>query len=194
MKSGRMEAFSDGVLAIIITIMVLELRPPFEVDRESLHHLLGSFVSYALSFMYVGIYWNNHHHLLQMLEFVNGKVLWLNLHWLFWMSLIPFSTAWIGMNPYEKLPTTIYGVVLLLCAISYVLLQHVVMKYQTKSTKLKEYFGTDWKGRISLVIYILGIALSFYHPALADITYLIVALLWFIPDKRIEKSLFYYEE
>lgn len=187
MKSGRMEAFSDGVLAIIITIMVLEMKPPEVIDKASIQQLIPTIISYMLSFVYVGIYWNNHHHLVQKLKFIKGPILWSNLHWLFWMSLIPFSTGWVGMTPNETIPAFFYGLILLLCSISYLLLQNNVVKAEGKHSALAKQIGSDWKGKSSMLLYVLGITAAFWLPAISYSLYLLVALIWFIPDKRIEK-------
>ncbi|GEK90769.1 TMEM175 family protein [Alkalibacterium kapii] len=189
MKTSRMEAFSDGVLAIIITIMVLELEPPETIDREAFRILIPTLVSYLLSFIYVAIYWNNHQHLLYKLNRLNGKVLWSNMHWLFWMSLIPFSTAWVGMNPLETVPTVFYGVILLLCAVSYLFLQKSVVQCEGKTSDLAKEIGYDWKGKASLLVYATGIIFAFWLPVVSYITYFIVAIGWFIPDARIDKTI-----
>jgi len=189
MNTSRLEAFSDGVLAIIITIMVLELSPPDEADIYSLIDRLPVFVSYIFSFIYLGIYWNNHHHLFQVTQQVNGKILWANLHLLFWLSLIPFTTAWIGQDHEARLPAVAYGVVLLLSAIAYSILQTVIIKSHDNEFILRRVIGKDQKGRISIVGYLLGIGLSFVNPWLAIGLYAAVAIMWLIPDKRIEKNL-----
>lgn len=189
MKTSRLEAFSDGVLAIIITIMVLELSAPKETNLSSLLAKTPIFVSYVFSFIYLGIYWNNHHHLFQITEKVNGKILWANLHLLFWLSLIPFTTAWIGENYESILPIVTYGVVLLFSAIAYFILQAVIIKFHDNEFVLRKAIGSDTKGKISIGFYVLGIGLSFLNTWLAIICYIIVAIMWLIPDKRIEKSL-----
>lgn len=189
MKTGRLEAFSDGVLAIIITIMVLELKVPEETNIRSLLLKAPVFLSYIASFSYVGIYWNNHHHLFQITQKVNGKVLWANLHLLFWLSLIPFTTSWIGDNHEESLPVAAYGIVLLCCAIAYFILQTIIIKSHDEQFALKKAIGGDRKGKISTVLYIVGIALSFVNTWSAIICYIIVAFIWFIPDSRIEKNM-----
>lgn len=189
MKTNRLEAFSDGVLAIIITIMVLELKAPKETDFDSLIAKTPVFLSYVFSFIYLGIYWNNHHHLFQITQKVNGKILWANLHLLFWLSLIPFTTAWIGENYDAQLPIIAYGAVLLLCAIAYFILQAVIIKSHDNEFALRKAIGTDTKGKISIFFYVLGIGLSFVNTWLAIICYGIVAIMWLIPDRRIEKSL-----
>ena len=189
MKTSRLEAFSDGVLAIIITIMVLELKPPKEANLNALLATAPVFISYVFSFIYLGIYWNNHHHLFQITQKVNGKVLWANLHLLFWLSLIPFTTAWIGENYDEVLPVVAYGVVLLLCAIAYFILQTVIIRSHGTEFPLRKMVGSDRKGKISIVCYILGIGCTFLNTWLAIGLYGIVAIMWLVPDKRIEKNI-----
>lgn len=189
MKTGRLEAFSDGVLAIIITIMVLELKPPEETTLQSLLSRTPLFLSYIASFIYVGIYWNNHHHLFQITEKVNGKILWANLHLLFWLSLIPFTTSWIGDNHEASLPVAAYGIVLLFSAIAYTILQTVIIKSHDNQFALKKAIGGDRKGKISPVFYILGVSLSFVNTWLAIACYVLVAIMWIIPDSRIEKNI-----
>lgn len=189
MTKNRLEAFSDGVLAIIITIMVLELRPPENTDLQSLLSVTPFFLSYLVSFIYVGIYWNNHHHLFQIVEKVNGKILWANLHLLFWLSLIPFTTAWIGEHFNSPLPVLAYGVILLMCAIAYTILQSYIISFHGDEFKLKRAIGNDIKGKASIVMYIIGIALSYYVVWVSVICYLLVAIMWFIPDKRIENNM-----
>ena len=188
MKPNRLEAFTDGVLAIIITIMVLELKSPEEPTIKSLLNRLPLFISYVISFMYVGIYWNNHHHLFQATKKINGKILWANLHLLFWLSLIPFATSWIGKNHEATIPLAAYGLVLIMCALAYTIMQNQIFRCEENEI-LKKAIGRDWKGKVSLVLYILGIILSFFNPWLAIGCYVIVAFLWLIPDQRIEKNL-----
>ena len=188
MKTSRLEAFSDGVLAIIITIMVLELSAPKETNLSSLLAKTPIFVSYVFSFIYLGIYWNNHHHLFQITQKVNGKILWANLHLLFWLSLIPFTTAWIGENYEAELPIIAYGVVLLFCAIAYFILQSVIIKSHDNEFPLRKVVGSDRKGKISITLYSLGIGVSFLNTWLAIGCYAIVAIMWLIPDRRIEKN------
>ena len=188
MKTNRLEAFSDGVLAIIITIMVLELKAPEETDFHSLIPLIPVFLSYLISFIYLGIYWNNHHHLFQITEKVNGKILWANLHLLFWLSLIPFTTAWMGENYEATVPVTLYGIVLLMSSIAYFILQNTILKHHEKDFALRKVIGKNFKGKISVSIYILGILLSFFNSWLAILCYIAIAVLWFIPDNRIEKK------
>ncbi|HVW97247.1 MAG TPA: TMEM175 family protein [Mucilaginibacter sp.] len=189
MEKGRLEAFSDGVIAIIITIMVLELKLPKDADIESLHELIPVFLSYVLSFIYVGIYWNNHHHMLQTVESVNGAVLWANMHLLFWLSLVPFVTAWMGENHFAHWPVTCYGVVLIMNAIAYTILQLTLIRHLGRDSLLARAMGEDWKGKISIGIYATAIAVSFLNPIMSFAMYIVVACIWFIPDKRIEKKL-----
>jgi TMEM175 potassium channel family protein len=189
MKTGRLEAFSDGVLAIIITIMVLEMKAPQEPGLAALRPLAPVFLSYVLSFVYLGIYWNNHHHLLQAAEHVDGRVLWANLHLLFWLSLIPFVTGWMGENHFEPLPTSVYGVVMLGAAIAYYVLQQTIIAAQGAHSKLKAALGRDLKGKISPVLYVAAIVLSFVNQWVADGIYVFVALMWLVPDRRIESTL-----
>ena len=189
MKTGRLEAFSDGVLAIIITIMVLELKAPEGTDLNSLIARTPVFISYVFSFIYVGIYWNNHHHLFQITQKVNGKILWANLHLLFWLSLIPFTTAWIGKNHDAELPVIAYGVVLLLCAVAYFILQAEIINSHGDDFPLKRFVGSDKKGKISMICYILGIGFSFLSSWLGLAFYVVVAIMWLMPDRRIEESI-----
>ena len=187
MDARRLEAFSDGVLAIIITIMVLELRPPHEVTLGALRPLLPVLLSYVLSFIYIGIYWNNHHHMLHVTRRVNGTILWANLHLLFWLSLVPFVTAWMGENHFTPVPTAAYGVVLLLAAIAYWVLQGRIVASQGPTSVLAAAVGRDLKGKLSPLFYALAIALAFVHPWLAEGIYVAMALMWLIPDRRIER-------
>ncbi|MEG2102936.1 MAG: TMEM175 family protein [Flavobacterium sp.] len=187
MNKTRLEAFSDGVLAIIITIMILEIKVPQGHEFADLKPLIPKFLSYILSFIYVGIYWNNHHYLLHGLSKVNGKILWSNLHLLFWLSLIPVSTGWMGEHNFEKAAMALYGIILLLCAISYVILQKAVLDVEGKNSALAKALGRDLKGKASAVLYIIGIAASFYNVIISGAAYFIVAMLWLIPDKRIER-------
>lgn len=186
MNSNRLEAFSDGVLAIIITIMVLEMKVPHETNLEALVSLLPVFLSYILSFIYIGIYWNNHHHMMHVVTKVNGGILWANLHLLFWLSLIPFATGWIGENHFAELPMAIYGTVLLMAAIAYFILQNRILAVQGKDSLLAKALGKDLKGKASPIIYSIAIIASFYSPWIAGALYVLVALIWLIPDKRIE--------
>jgi uncharacterized membrane protein len=189
MNSTRLEAFSDGVIAIIITIMVLELKVPHGETVDALVPLIPNFLSYVLSFIYVGIYWNNHHHMLHTCEEVTGRILWANLHLLFWLSLFPITTAWIGENYSAAAPSALYGTVLLMADIAYLILQQVMIAAQGPDSLLKKAVGADWKGKVSPIIYLIGTAAAFRSPALAQGLYLLVALLWFVPDRRIEKVL-----
>ena len=186
MNSGRLEAFSDGVIAIIITIMVLELKVPYGRTLDALVPLIPNFLSYVLSFIYVGIYWNNHHHMLHACDAVTGPILWGNLHLLFWLSLFPVTTAWIGENDSAVAPSVLYGVVLLMAAIAYWILQQLIIAAQGSGSLLKKAVGADWKGKISPVLYLIGIGAAFRSPWLAQGLYALVALLWFVPDRRIE--------
>lgn len=189
MKTTRLEAFSDGVIAILITIMVLELKIPHGSDFESLKPLLPIFLSYILSFIYLGIYWNNHHHLLQAADSTNGIILWANLHLLFWLSLIPFTTGWMGENHFASLPTAIYGINLLLAAIAYEILQMQIIKHHGKDHVLAEAVGKDWKGKVSLILYLTAIPSAFLNQWISGILYIIVAAIWLIPDRRIEDKI-----
>jgi uncharacterized membrane protein len=189
MGKSRLEAFSDGVIAIIITIMVLELKAPHHATLEALRPLVPVFLSYALSFVYVGIYWNNHHHLLHAAHKVSGGILWANLHLLFWLSLIPFTTAWMDENHYEAVPTALYGAVLLMAAIAYVILQQLIIRSQGPDSILKKAVGIDWKGRLSPVAYLAAILLAPWSSWLPHALYVLIALVWLIPDRRIEHVL-----
>jgi uncharacterized membrane protein len=189
MKTTRREAFSDGVLAIIITIMVLELKVPHAVELAALKPVLPVLLSYVLSFIYLGIYWNNHHHLFQATEQVSGGILWANLHLLFWLSLFPFTTAWIGENHVAAIPTAIYGFVLLMAAIAYYVLERTIIAKQGRKSFLALAVGKDWKAKICLALYLAGIPLAFVSSWIASALYVFGALLWLIPDPRIEKAL-----
>jgi uncharacterized membrane protein len=189
MTKGRLEAFSDGVLAIIITIMVLELKVPHGVTFAALRPLFPVFLSYVLSFVYLGIYWNNHHHLLHATQRVSGPILWANLHLLFWLSLIPFTTGWMGENHFAELPTALYGFVLLMAAIAYWLLAQAIIAEQGRDSILAAAIGKDWKAKLSLLLYAVAIILAFINQWLADVIYVLVAIMWFIPDRRIERQL-----
>jgi len=189
MKTSRLEAFSDGVLAIIITIMVLELKVPHAVEFAALKPVLPVLLSYVLSFIYVGIYWNNHHHLFQATEQVSGGILWANLHLLFWLSLFPFTTAWIGENPRAAIPTAIYGFVLLMAAIAYYVLERTIIAKQARESFLALAVAKDWKAKICLAFYLAAIPLAFVSSWIASALYVLGALLWLIPDPRIEKAL-----
>jgi uncharacterized membrane protein len=189
METSRLEAFSDGVIAIIITIMVLELEAPHSTEFAALAALVPELLSYVLSFVYVGIYWNNHHHMLQTLETTNGPILWANLHLLFWLSLIPFVTAWMGENGFASQTLALYGVVLLCAAIAYVVLQRAIIRHQGAGSVLAAAVGSDRKGRFSPLLYALAIAASFVVPWIAGALYVGVALLWLVPDRRIERAI-----
>jgi uncharacterized membrane protein len=188
MQKERLTAFSDGVVAIIITIMVLALKVPHGEDWADLATLAPTFLSYVLSFIYVGIYWNNHHHLLYAAERVNGAVLWANMHLLFWLSLIPFATGWLGENHFAPLPTALYGVALLMPAIAYYLLQAAIIGLHGRDGTLARALGGDFKGKISPVLYLVAIALSFVAPWVAQAIYVGMALMWLVPDRRIERA------
>ena len=189
MTKTRLEAFSDGVIAIIITIMVLELKIPHEAGWSALVPLAPVFLSYVLSFIYLGIYWSNHHHLLQAVKHVDGRVLWANLHLLFWLSLVPFVTGWMGENHFAAWPVALYGLVLLCAAIAYFILAHVLVSLHGKTSVIGEALGRDFKGKVSMVIYLAAIPLAFYRPWLAFALYMSVAAMWLVPDRRIEKKI-----
>ncbi len=189
MGKNRLEAFSDGVLAIIITIMVLEMKAPHSADLSALRPLLPVFFSYLLSFVYLGIYWNNHHHMLHTVQHVSGGILWANLHLLFWLSLFPFATAWMGENHFAAAPTALYGLVLLLAAIAYWILQRAIIARQGRESVLATAVGRDMKGKLSPAFYILAIAATTVAPWIAWALYVAVALMWLIPDRRIERTL-----
>ncbi|MBK8798883.1 MAG: DUF1211 domain-containing protein [Anaerolineales bacterium] len=189
MKKGRLEAFSDGVIAILITIMVLELKTPHDTDWQALRPLVPVLLTYVLSFIFLGIYWNNHHHLLYAAEKINGKILWANLHLLFWLSLIPFVTGWMGENHLAPLPTAIYGVVLLCAAVAYTILQSLIVAQLGANAPLARAVGKDKKGKLSLIGYTLAIPLAFVNQWIAAGLYVLVALMWLIPDQRIESKL-----
>ncbi|MBS1958781.1 MAG: DUF1211 domain-containing protein [Bdellovibrionales bacterium] len=187
MHKGRIEAFSDGVFAIIITIMVLELKPPHDDSIEALIALIPVFLSYVLSFIYVGIYWNNHHHMFQAVKSVKGSVLWANLHLLFWLSLMPFVTAWAGENHFTCRPVAFYGFDLLMCGVAYWILAKVLIKHHGHDSVLAKALGDDIKGLISPLVYIIGIAIACYAPMVSCMAYVAVAVMWLIPDTRIER-------
>jgi uncharacterized membrane protein len=187
MGTGRMEAFSDGVIAIIITIMVLEMKVPHGTELSSLRPLWPVFLSYLLSFVYLGIYWNNHHHMLQVTERVNGNVLWANLHLLFWLSLFPFATAWMGENHFAKVPTALYGFVMLMAALAYLVLLRAILALQGPHSVLAAAMAGDVKGKISPLLYVVAIPSAFINEWIAGALYAIVALIWLIPDRRIER-------
>jgi uncharacterized membrane protein len=189
MSKGRMEAFSDGVLAIIITIMVLGLTVPHESDLAALGPIIPTLLSYALSFLFLGIYWSNHHHLLQAIKHVDGRVLWANLHLLFWLSLTPFVTGWMGQTNFANWPVALYGVVLLFAAVAYFILTRTLIVLHGKDSVLATALGSDFKGKVSVVIYAVAIPLAFVRSWLACALYILVAVMWLIPDRRIEKTL-----
>lgn len=189
MTKGRLEAFTDGVLAIIITIMVLELKVPHGGTFEDLKPLLPVFLSYILSFIYLAIYWNNHHHMMQTVKHVTGTILWVNMHLLFWLSLIPFVTGWMGENHFTSVSAFLYGIVLLGAAIAYFILQFLIIKSHGKDSILAKALGRDLKGKISPILYVLGIITSFVNVAISGAIYILVAIIWLIPDRRIEKAL-----
>jgi uncharacterized membrane protein len=189
MGKSRLEAFSDGVLAIIITIMVLEMKVPYGANLAALQPLLPVFLSYVLSFVYVGIYWNNHHHMLHVCQKVSGRMLWANLHLLFWLSLVPFVTRWMGENHFAAAPTALYGVVLLMAAIAYWVLQGTIIASQGYDSLLKAAVGRDWKGKLSSVLYVIAIPTAFLSQWISGGIYVLVALIWLVPDRRIENAL-----
>jgi uncharacterized membrane protein len=187
MTKARLEAFSDGVVAILITIMVLELHVPHEATWSALGPLVPIFLTYVLSFVFLGIYWNNHHHMLHAADRINGTVLWANLHLLFWLSLIPFVTGWMGQNHFAPLPTAVYGLVMLFAAIAYYILAHTLMAAQGSDSRLARSIGQDYKGKVSVLLWAVGIVLAFFSPWAAVAIYVGVAMTWLIPDRRIEK-------
>jgi uncharacterized membrane protein len=189
MGKGRLEAFSDGVIAIIITIMVLEMKPPQSADLNALRGLIPVFLSYILSFVYLGIYWNNHHHLLSSARHVSGGILWANLHLLFWLSLVPFVTAWMGENHFAAAPTAVYGAVMLSAGVAYSILQRAIIARHGRDSVLATAVGRDFKGKLSLALYLVAILTTTITPRIAWAIYAAVALMWFIPDRRIERAL-----
>jgi uncharacterized membrane protein len=189
MHKGRLEAFSDGVVAILITIMVLELKVPNGATLEALAPMCPVFVSYVLSFVFIAIYWNNHHHLLQATQKVSGPVLWANMHLLFWLSLIPFTTAWMGENEFAQWPVILYGFNLLCCGIAYFILSRMLIALHGKNSTLASAVGSDFKGQISVMIYLAAIGLAFINPLFSYALYIAVAIMWLIPDRRIERAL-----
>ena len=189
MKKSRLEAFSDGVIAIIITIMVLELKVPHGADIESLKPLLPIFISYILSFIYIAIYWNNHHHMMQVVHSVNGKILWANTHLLFWLSLVPFATAWMGENNFAKWPAVVYGFVLFMNAVAYTMLSKSLIHHHGKESTLARAMGSDGKGKLSLVLYAAAVALAFLSAWISLAIYTLVAIIWLVPDSRIEHTI-----
>lgn len=189
MDKGRLEAFSDGVIAVIITIMVLEMKVPHGDTLASLLPVAPVFLSYVLSFVYVGIYWNNHHHMLHACVRISGSVLWANLHLLFWLSLFPFATGWMGENHFTAVPTALYGVILLMAAIAYWVLQQTIIAAEGPTSVLKSAVGGDWKGKLSPLLYLIAIVSAFWLQWLAQAIYVLVALLWLVPDRRIEHAI-----
>ncbi len=189
MGKTRMETFFDGVVAIIITIMVLEMKVPHGESLETLSPLIPVLLSYVLSFVYLGIYWNNHHHMMHATHRVTGSMLWANLHLLFWLSLIPFTTGWMGENHFAKLPAAAYGLVLLMSGVAYLILQQRIIASQGKDSLLKKAVGSDWKGKLSPVLYIVAILLAFVSSWLSMAVYVFVAIMWVVPDRRIERIL-----
>jgi uncharacterized membrane protein len=188
-NKGRLEAFSDGVIAIIITIMVLDLKVPHGESLAALRPLLPIFLMYVLSFVYVGIYWNNHHHMLHASGKVTGGILWANLHLLFWLSLVPFTTGWMGESNFTEIPSAVYGFVLLMCGVAYWILQQLIIRAQGSQSLLKTAVGQDWKGKSSPFLYATAIACAFWSPPVSQAIYAAVALMWLIPDRRIERTL-----
>jgi uncharacterized membrane protein len=188
MTTARLEAFTDAVIAIVITILVLELRVPHEPELAALSDVVPDFLTYVLSFVYLGIYWNNHHHMMVLTERVNGKILWANLHLLFWLSLVPFTTAWMGETDFAALPTAVYGVDLLLAAIAYFILQTAIIAEEGPDSRLRAALGRDLKGKISPLLYFAAIPLAFVSPWIALAVYVFVALIWLVPDRRIESA------
>jgi uncharacterized membrane protein len=189
MSRGRLEAFSDGVIAIIITIMVLELRPPEGAGVEHLRELLPDFLAYVLSFIFIGIYWSNHHHMLHAVTRVTGGILWANLHLLFWLSMVPFVTAWMGHHPHDAVPVAAYGIVLLMDAIAYTILERALIAVHGEHSKISQALGHDTKGKISLAGYVIAVPMAFVHPAISYVVYVAIALTWLVPDRRIERHL-----
>ena len=190
MTTGRLEAFTDAVIAIVITILVLELNVPHEPDLEALRGVgvVPAFLTYVLSFVYLGIYWNNHHHMMVLTDRVNGKILWANLHLLFWLSLVPFTTAWMGENDFAEVPTAFYGADLLLAAIAYFILQTAIIAEEGPDSRLRAAIGRDLKGKVSPLLYLAAIPLAFVSPWIALAVYVSVALIWLVPDRRIESA------
>jgi uncharacterized membrane protein len=189
MSKGRLEAFSDGVIAIIITIMVLEMKVPHGADLAALRPIIPVFISYVLSYLFIGIYWTNHHHLMQAVEKVNGSILWRNIHLLFWLSQVPFTTGWMGENHFASAPMALYGFVLLMAAIAYYLLVRAILAHHGHDSRVATALGRDFKGKVSVLLYVVGLALAFVNRWAAGAIYVFVALIWFIPDSRIERRL-----
>jgi uncharacterized membrane protein len=189
MSKGRLEAFSDGVIAIIITIMVLEMKVPHGTDLASLRPIIPVFISYVLSYVFIGIYWTNHHHLMQAVERVNGSILWRNIHLLFWLSQVPFTTGWMGENHFAPLPMALYGFVLLMAAVAYYLLVLAILAHHGRDSRVATAIGRDFKGKVSVLLYVVGLLLAFVNRWAAGAVYGFVAVIWFIPDRRIERRL-----
>ena len=189
MSKNRLEAFSDGVIAVLITIMVLELKVPHGTGWGTVEPLMPVLLTYVLSFVFLGIYWNNHHHMLHTVDRINGAILWANHHLLFWLSLVPFTTGWMGENHWEALPTAVYGAVLLMSGLAFLILERTIIHHQGAHSKLKAAVGKDVKGMLSAALYIIAIPLAFVHQVISDVIYVAVALMWLIPDRRIESSL-----
>jgi uncharacterized membrane protein len=189
MTKGRLEAFSDGVIAILITIMVLELKVPHGATLEALEPLLPIFLSYVLSFVYLGIYWNNHHHLLHTATGISGGILWANLHLLFWLSLVPFATGWMGENHFAAIPTALYGAILFAASLAYLVLETAIVAREGADSKLRAAIGREWKGKLSSALYVAAMLLAFVHHWLSHAIYVLVALMWLVPDRRIERRL-----
>jgi uncharacterized membrane protein len=189
MTKGRLEAFSDGVIAIIITIMVLEMKVPHGADVAALRPLIPVFVSYVLSYVMIGIYWNNHHHLFHAVERVNGRILWRNLHLLFWLSQVPFATGWMGENHFAPLPTALYGIVMLMAGVAYYFLVRAILAHHGQDSRIATALGRDFKGKVSVLLYMVGVPMAFINRWVAGAIYVAVAVIWFIPDKRIESRL-----
>ncbi|MBD5655372.1 MAG: DUF1211 domain-containing protein [Candidatus Eremiobacteraeota bacterium] len=185
-EAGRLEAFSDGVIAVIITIMVLDLKPPHGTSLQSLQGLVPTFAAYALSFVFVGIYWNNHHHMLRASKGIDGRVMWMNLHLLFWLSLVPFTTSWLGENSSAAVPTALYGCGLFMDAIAYSLLQNALLAVNGRDTAFATAIKSDFKGKISPILYVCGIGFAFVSPMISDAIFVVVAIVWFVPDRRFE--------
>ena len=189
MAKGRLEAFSDGVIAVLITIMVLELKVPHGTGWDTVQPLMPAVLTYVLSFVFLGIYWNNHHHMFHTVDRVNGAILWANNHLLFWLSLVPFTTGWMGENHFAPLPTAVYGAVLLMSGLAFLILEKTIIRHQGAHSRLRAAVGKDVKGKLSAALYILAIPLAFVHQMISDAIYVAVALMWLIPDRRIESSL-----
>ena len=188
MKTTRLEAFSDGVIAILITIMVLELKVPHYADMDALLELAPVLLSYLLSYVFVGIYWNNHHHLMHLVHHVSGRILWANLHLLFWLSLVPFATSWMGEHPSDPLPTASYGLILLACGVAWLILQSSIIHDQGPTSPLKDAVGRDWKGKLSAALYTTAFLSAWVSPLIAQALFVVVSGIWFVPDRRIEKK------